>query len=712
MEENRKRKREILSCRDCRRRKMKCDRQVPICGRCRRGGIAHLCTYDSEPKQGIPENRNEYKSPRGMVYAPILSSSNTPPKLVEEEATHKDLATAVKRQAETIEQLNNRLRILESLVNMSQQSFQQTAAVPRDMDYGTLRVANASHERMLFRGKGFTTHFFGMTHPTSLYANFPEVRTYMAEIYPDSSLERLRHEFNVLRIRWKAENKPQLPTDNLLSLMPLRLVADKLITLYFDTFETTYRILHKPSFWRNYTTYWEHPSEAPPGFAVLLLLAMATVRCAVPNQQLAFHPTGSTARTEAISWILACDSWMRKQSNKHRNMAMYQARLLRLIAASANSYKAKEFYSEAETTLNYFKTAGIHRNPEFLGSNCSVFDQEMRKRLWASAAELELDAAISRGVSSSLSDLYIDCPAPLNINDEDICETSTEIPTSRPVSEYTSTSFLRLSAQSLPLRVRLTSVVNNPQQFYSFEKALQEEQKIQGFLETLPRWDGRYQQASSLLEIELRKFLVYLYGYISSTSQSNNRQYSRMTSYNSSKRIIELVHSLVETENFTIVLSRTDALQAASLCHVAFLSTIAEEDNLLEYIRSTYSDTVEKALNLLEARAIRTGCGTQYLWYISAWNGFVKQRMRSEHSATLKEQVMDRVVRVYHKYMAFQDTSATGLSLRDGFVASTDEPFKNGNPESAIGYAGDIANNFEDIDWSFDDFWSFGIPQV
>lgn len=42
-----RRQRAILSCNDCRRRKLKCDRLLP-CNRCIKGGISHSCAYATE----------------------------------------------------------------------------------------------------------------------------------------------------------------------------------------------------------------------------------------------------------------------------------------------------------------------------------------------------------------------------------------------------------------------------------------------------------------------------------------------------------------------------------------------------------------------------------------------------------------------------------------------------------------------------------------
>src|ERR1700760_257491 len=44
-----KRKRRIFSCSECRRKKLRCDRVYPSCGRCQESSHTTSCVYDSNP---------------------------------------------------------------------------------------------------------------------------------------------------------------------------------------------------------------------------------------------------------------------------------------------------------------------------------------------------------------------------------------------------------------------------------------------------------------------------------------------------------------------------------------------------------------------------------------------------------------------------------------------------------------------------------------
>src|SRR5689334_7814729 len=71
-------------------------------------------------------------------------------------------------------------------------------------------------------------------------------------------------------------------TAALLRLIPDRQTTDSLVRCYIDTFETTYRILHVPTFLRQYESIWKDPPEFTSSFLVVLLLVMAVVNPVSP----------------------------------------------------------------------------------------------------------------------------------------------------------------------------------------------------------------------------------------------------------------------------------------------------------------------------------------------------------------------------------------------------------------------------------------------
>jgi hypothetical protein len=406
---------------------------------------------------------------------------------------------------------------------------------------------------------------------------FPEVRAFMKEAHANSNLQRLQNECNVADERLRKDVKdPPKPTVDLLELVPAREVAESLVKLYLDTFETTYRILHRPTFWRDYEAFWHSPTQASTGFVPVMLLVMATVRCMSPNESVRFSLEGSTVRAEAVQWIYACDAWLKEQSQKHKTTAMYQVMCLRILASSASALKTKRAYVDAENVLNYFRSAGMHRDPHLLDDRCKPYEAEMRRRLWATITELELQASIDRGMPSSLCTITVDCLAPLNIDDDTFTESSVRLPSPRPSGAYTETSFLDISSRSLSLRISLCSLVNESSTPMEYEDVLKYEQHINDALDSIPKWEGQETtHASTLLDLQLRQFFLLIHTPSSRHATSSHSRYSRMVCFETAKHILNQHFKLISSNNFGISLVRDDIYRAAlTMCHNAFLCSL------------------------------------------------------------------------------------------------------------------------------------------
>lgn len=79
---------------------------------------------------------------------------------------------------------------------------------------------------------------------------------------------------------------------------------------------------------------------------------------------------------------------------------------------------------------------GLHRDPSKL-ANISVFEGEMRRRIWNMATQLETLVSFHMGLPSMLPSIDSDTEVPRNLQDEDFDEGFTELPPSRPNTEHT-----------------------------------------------------------------------------------------------------------------------------------------------------------------------------------------------------------------------------------------------------------------------------------
>ena len=211
-----------------------------------------------------------------------------------------------------------------------------------------------------------------------------------------------------------------------------------------------------------------------------------------------------------------------------------------------------------------------------LDSKCSPFEQEMRRRLWATIVELEFQASVDRGMASSLTTMHVNCRRPLNINDDSFGHDSRQLPPPIPSSEYTATSFLHISSNSLSLRTSLCSLINDPRSNLQYEDVLRYEQKIMQALEEIPCWPENGLHASILLDLQLRQFLLMLHTpFAARRTKSSQYRYSRIICFETSAHILDQHSKLTSSGNFALCLSREDVFRAAlSICHNTFLTCL------------------------------------------------------------------------------------------------------------------------------------------
>ena len=199
-----KRRRKALSCYDCRRRKLKCDRKFPACSRCVKASLASACTYafddaehaaqcsnaaddqQEDPLRGDPLQGDLFQHARSktLTQSTMVTTNNEFPR----RQGSGDVFDRLRRQEEKISQLQTRVQYLERNVESpsdygsqqrSQHPFAETiqATIGGQLDglskgpsESSRDVSNDSELR-LFRGKGFRTQFYGASFHGSLLSD-------------------------------------------------------------------------------------------------------------------------------------------------------------------------------------------------------------------------------------------------------------------------------------------------------------------------------------------------------------------------------------------------------------------------------------------------------------------------------------------------------------------------------------------------------------
>ncbi|EMD91194.1 hypothetical protein COCC4DRAFT_71435 [Bipolaris maydis ATCC 48331] len=506
-------KRKVLSCYACRARKMKCDRVLPVCGRCQKTGRRHECTYD----------------PR------LLEESNVNVATRADDATSTLLAERpadIDLSSDTCHVLQRKVRAQEERIALLEQQLAQRHTKHKSRYHDVLPEEPIFTEDILFKGKGFKAQFHGVTSVMSIASTYHELHLFTREaLNLDHSLVHVGNDFRASRDRRKKSaresNVALYDADaNVLAALPEKSVVDTQAAKYFRTCETSYRILHGPSFWEEYQAFWENTCthKERVSFAVVLVLIISITKC-LDQKDNVFVGDTTIDRQTADVLIHTCEIWIKLQPRKQTTLPFLQSACLLLVAKRVNCVGMKQDWINSGDLLRLALASGLHRDPALQGSGrISIFNQQMRKRLWITVVELELQSSVETGLQSGLTALYFDTPAPAHLADEVFSANTKQLPPDQSDEEFTSTSFITASLKSLPLRIHLTHLLNTPSSNIQYADVLHFDAQIHTAVSALPNWNNESAVVpSALLRLQLLQYLLILHRPFAQSASKNNR---------------------------------------------------------------------------------------------------------------------------------------------------------------------------------------------
>lgn len=176
-----KRKRKTLSCYDCRRRKLKCDREEPSCSRCRKAGQPELCSYvydvSSLSANSRPTNRQGSlpappsvsqqldPSPRGLPSRHHISSPRVASQFLD--ISGKEYAPSALKAVQ-----NQGTWQLLGQLSRSTNGTESRPVISGDIeDVAAGTQESIPKETVIFRGENFRTQYYGGSNATSSIAH-------------------------------------------------------------------------------------------------------------------------------------------------------------------------------------------------------------------------------------------------------------------------------------------------------------------------------------------------------------------------------------------------------------------------------------------------------------------------------------------------------------------------------------------------------------
>ncbi|KAE8159780.1 hypothetical protein BDV40DRAFT_272184 [Aspergillus tamarii] len=482
----RKRPRPVISCLRCREKKLKCDRVTP-CENCAKAGCPADCVYNQGSNSISKAKRIRLRStPIDQQCAPRGESGG-------------GAAIGI------IEDLQQRVLRLEERLALGS----RIANTDLDEDASVLQISNDARpcevisESDVARPnigtlvvKGTRTRYHGQNTRISLLSQFPQAKEFIAQCSENSTIVGLAREVQFLLGKLPrqldspastVDDKCQPEVVQLRASLPAKGICDRLLRIYTDNFEKVYRIIHVPSFLREYAQFWTEPDhecyQSSSAF-IPQLTAICTISLALDGQRTKMDDSTLWQYLDGPATTLI-ELWLQNLTRKRRTeLSTLQVETLLLLSRRLRLVPAEELWKATGTLIRSAMVMGLHLNLTKC-TELSVFQAQVRRRLWITIVEMDLEASIACGMPVMTSPHDVG-PPPANVNDSDLDESTPELPPERGLSELTDSLYQVSLATSLADRLRAMSIVRIAREQSDLSELVRHGDKIVEHLRQIP----------------------------------------------------------------------------------------------------------------------------------------------------------------------------------------------------------------------------------
>ncbi|KAK1830948.1 hypothetical protein QBC39DRAFT_408945 [Podospora conica] len=455
--------RPAVSCKQCRKRKIKCDRSTP-CSNCTKSSPGQDCDYtnvhhpQASPAQPSSVNSNARMDADNESHATLCdgrSGIGTPA------APNPPVRSSTPAFPVTKTSLPGVSDAFYAQYDYDQYHEQD----PDTADPSAQRIPRlVSHK----------TRVFGQSHWISpcitLYGK--EMIGIMAKTIPPQAFADLQRCKTLARLI-KSRRSPAWPTP-LTRDLPSQNVADILAERYFDTSETYYRVLHSPMFYKYYIQIWDPEDEEPSvDFLIQAKLVMAIGATTYDDE--------FSLRSSAVRWIQEAMTWNSSPNDFKARLTIQglQNGILIILAQSLVGVGRDMVWPAAASLLRCAMHMGLHRDPSKLKPASDIHTTELRRRLWNTILEITTQTSLDVGGAPLLSITDFDTLPPSNFHDYEIYP---HLPATlqrepHPLSKFTESTIAAVFRQTLPARLAIVHFLNglpapSPSTLYSTTLAL------------------------------------------------------------------------------------------------------------------------------------------------------------------------------------------------------------------------------------------------
>ncbi|TGJ81397.1 hypothetical protein E0Z10_g7372 [Xylaria hypoxylon] len=449
-----RRRRPAFACVSCRKSKIRCDRKQP-CGACVRSRHK-TCVFETSRcptsrRSGIASTADPYgtaETERRSDLGPVTPASSTAV------ANDHSRVSPLREPGST----NSDVTILDAdgvlkrLFHLERRLNESTAAREPPERSEVIESYLAADIHAMSRGVVSKTRYFGQSHWMNGIIHFKPMLELFQHQSKDAKSEAMAvlTRCKALARSIKAQRNPGI-IGKLGTNIPPRDVADKLVDGYLRTTETVFRVLHVPSFKRDYEQYWAAPDTAGLPFMIQLQLVMA-IGCTIYDDYFSM-------RKSAVQWVTEAQYWLLAPPAKGKlTIIGLQIMILLTIARETASVGGDLVWIHVGSLLRSAFYMGLHRDPSQL-PRMSRLDAEIRRRLWNTILELELKTSVDSGGFPTISTETSDTRAPADLDDTDLMKDD-ELKNKESGKRFTDMSIALALRESFRERLAIYQMLN------------------------------------------------------------------------------------------------------------------------------------------------------------------------------------------------------------------------------------------------------------
>ncbi|KAI0843386.1 fungal-specific transcription factor domain-containing protein [Hypoxylon sp. FL0890] len=460
-----KRPRPVKSCLECRKRKLRCDRASP-CSQCQKA--QRQCRYAAEGEVVSLSDGSDADTPERTVKRNRAAASQD--SIQRDTSSNSNYAAVLEEHANRLERLENQLLSRTSSIAESSSAPAQRPA------------ASSLTIRGLTVKGGLRTRFFGQMSTRVLVNLFDEAKDFMFARNKSSDIREMF--MNIQKIHKALQDEHRKATapitvfvdsmtpiqKRMADVLPSRAVCDALLDVYLHGSETIYRVLHIPTFMRQYNQYWEGQTQPDAFLPQLLSILCVGYRYVgagkgqYPDREGIHIPTASSL---VRTWL---DSLRGKQLVEFSTL---QAEILQLMAQRMINPQNQESWTHLGLIVRMAMTMGFHRDPSEFAQKISPFWAEQRRKLWYTILELDVHMSMQCNLPCCIREGDFTCQPPRNLNDEDIHPGTEQLPPSKPIDQDTDSRVQVFAASTLSMRFRIVDIINRTDTLQDYSQVLE-----------------------------------------------------------------------------------------------------------------------------------------------------------------------------------------------------------------------------------------------